>query len=125
MTDPGDENQQNDIVDRLRRMSNGLTPRSESDVIVNLPWTALTDPRKSAHFSLLLETRRSAVISIGSLEPPLSGENSPAAAAGPAASTQMKQIPAVVMRRAVCISVLCMWLRLGVSILDTGYSMLD
>ena len=34
MTDPGDEHQQNYIVDRLRRMSNGLTPRSESDVML-------------------------------------------------------------------------------------------
>ena len=34
MTDPGDEHQHNDIVDRLRRMSNGLTPRSESDVML-------------------------------------------------------------------------------------------
>ena len=33
-TDPSDEHQQNDIVDRLRRMSNGLTPRSESDVML-------------------------------------------------------------------------------------------
>jgi len=33
-TDPGDEHQQNDIVDRLRLMSNGLTPRSESDVML-------------------------------------------------------------------------------------------
>jgi hypothetical protein len=31
MTDPGDAN---DIVDRLRRMSNGLTPRSESDLML-------------------------------------------------------------------------------------------
>jgi hypothetical protein len=34
MTDPGDEHRQNDIVDRLRRMSNGLTPRSESDAML-------------------------------------------------------------------------------------------
>jgi hypothetical protein len=34
MTDPGDEHQSNDIVDRLRRMSNGLTPRSESDLML-------------------------------------------------------------------------------------------
>ena len=34
MTDPGDEHQQNDIVTDLRRMSNGLTPRSESDVML-------------------------------------------------------------------------------------------
>jgi hypothetical protein len=34
MTNPTDELRQNDIVDRLRRMSNGLTPRSESDVML-------------------------------------------------------------------------------------------
>ncbi len=33
MTDPGDEHQHNDIVDRLRLLSNGLVPRTESDLM--------------------------------------------------------------------------------------------
>lgn len=33
MTDPGDEHRPTDIVSRLRLLSNGLTPRTESDLM--------------------------------------------------------------------------------------------
>jgi len=51
-----------------------------SEVMLNLPWVAVTAPRKSAHFSALLATNRSETISIGafeSAEPP--AEKRPAA----------------------------------------------